>query len=174
MIFKVLSLKCQVNLGIVERDIVIEDELLHEWSKLWSKLHQLLLAESKGRHKVGLFILQLHNYLLQVCEVRNGKPHVLRHPLKPHLLREAFSPLLFELIRQCDSLCLDVLRKKSENLLDIFNVDVVDIDLLLEFCDFNLDIELWFFFGLSNSLAACFNFLVVFFLLALGLPIGAG
>lgn len=174
MHFKVLCLECQMDLGIVERDIVIEDQLLHEWGKLWSKLHQLLLGEPEGCHEVGLLILQLHDCLLQLCEVRNGQPHVLWHSLVPHFLREAFPPLMLVFIGQCDGLCLDVVRKKSENLLDIFDVDVVDIDLLLEFGNFRLDVELWLLLGLSKGLAAFVNRLVAFFLLALRLPIGAG
>lgn len=111
----------------------------------------------------------MHDCLLQFCEVRDGETHVFWHSLVSQLLREAFSSLIFVLIGHCDCLGLDVLRKKSENFLDIFNVDVVDIDLLLEFGNFSLDVELWFLFGLGFS-----SRLVAFFLLALGLPIGAG
>lgn len=57
MDLEILCLECEMDLGIIERDVIIEDELLHEGAELWSKLHQLLLGESEGCHEIVLLIL---------------------------------------------------------------------------------------------------------------------
>ena len=126
-----------------------------------TELCHFCLGEAQTVENLALFLLQLHDLVLEGHQAIHAGSEILGKSLESGCLGEGLPSLLFLFVGELDGFGSYVVGQDFEDSLDVFDGEVVEIDFTSQFVNFLLDVELWLFL---LSLVGSFNYALLLLL----------